>query len=139
MARRDMYHYHVKDALIKDGWTITDDPLDLTTGGVELFADLGAARLLAAERGDEKIVVEIKSFNEDQSLVSEFHKAHGQYDTYFYALEDKYPDRIVYLAIPLHIWETFFQRPLVKKIVHAKSIKIIAVNILNRTIALWIK
>lgn len=59
MARRDVYHYHVKEALIKDGWTITDDPLNLTSGGVELYADLGAYRLIAAERGEEKIAVNI--------------------------------------------------------------------------------
>jgi hypothetical protein len=139
MARRDVYHYHVKEALVKDGWTITNDPLNLTTGGVDLYADLGAERILGAQRGEEKIAVEIKSFLEDQSLVTEFHKAHGQYDTYFYALLEKEPDRIVYLAIPLQIWETFFQRPLIKKIVETKSIKIIAVDIINRTIALWIK
>ena len=26
MAAKDKYHEHVKEALIKDGWTITHDP-----------------------------------------------------------------------------------------------------------------
>ena len=29
MAKRDLYHNHVKHALIKDGWTITHDPFPL--------------------------------------------------------------------------------------------------------------
>ncbi|MGH7999083.1 MAG: element excision factor XisH family protein [Brasilonema sp.] len=29
MPVRDRYHQSVKNALIKDGWTITDDPLHL--------------------------------------------------------------------------------------------------------------
>jgi hypothetical protein len=139
MPRRDVYHFHIREALVKDGWKITADPLDLSSGGLELYADLGAERVLAAERGEEKIAVEIKSFMEDQSPVSEFHKASGQYDTYCYALADKEPDRVVFLAIPLHIWDTFFQRPLIQKIVQGKALKIIVVNTINRTVALWIK
>jgi hypothetical protein len=79
MASRDFYHDAARIALEKDGWLITDDPLDLTIGEVALFADLGAERVIAAERGNEKIAVEIKSFL-DQSPVSEFHKALGQYE-----------------------------------------------------------
>ncbi len=77
MPKRDKYHFQVREALEKDGWVITADPLDLTTGEVELFADLGAARILAAERHEEKIAVEIKSFLEEQSPVTEFHRASG--------------------------------------------------------------
>lgn len=139
MPKRDKYHFQVRVALEKDGWIITDDPLDLTSGEVELFADLGAARVLAAERGEEKIAVEIKSFLEEQSPVSEFHKASGQYDTYQFALEDKEPERRVYLAIPTFIWKTFFQRPLIQKIVHEKPLRIIVVDMEKQTIESWIK
>ncbi len=30
MPAKDIYHNQVKNALIKDGWTITDDPLILS-------------------------------------------------------------------------------------------------------------
>jgi hypothetical protein len=139
MPKRDRYHFQVRVALEKDGWIITDDPLDLTSGEVELFADLGAAKVLAAERGAEKIAVEIKSFLEEQSPVAEFHKASGQYDTYQFALLDKEPDRKVYLAIPSFIWKTFFQRPLIQKIVHEKPLRVIVVNVDSQTIETWIK
>jgi len=59
---RDLFHNAVKNALIKDGWQITDDPLFLKVGGVEFYIDLGAEKLIAAERNNKKIAVEIKSF-----------------------------------------------------------------------------
>ncbi len=30
MPRRDVYHYEIKTALEKDGWNITDDPMQIT-------------------------------------------------------------------------------------------------------------
>ena len=139
MPKRDKYHFQVRAALEKDGWVITDDPLDLTSGEVELFADLGAARVLAAERGEEKIAVEIKSFLEEQSPVSEFHKASGQYDNFQFYFKDKETERMVYLTIPTFIWKTFFQRPLIQKIVHEKPLRIIVVDMEKQTIESWIK
>jgi hypothetical protein len=62
MPARDVYHHSLKSALIKDGWTITHDPYTLTFGQRNVFVDLGAERVLAAERGREKIAVEVKSF-----------------------------------------------------------------------------
>ncbi len=69
---KDHFHEAVKTALLKDNWEITNDPLELSTGEVELWADLGAERVIGAAKGLEKIAVEIKSFL-GQSSVSEFH------------------------------------------------------------------
>lgn len=52
-----------------------------------------------AEKGKEKIAVEIKSFIR-KSFISAFHETMGQYLDYKSALEDSEPDRVVYLAIP---------------------------------------
>lgn len=63
MPARDIYHKAAKNAMIKDGWAITHDPFRIRLArGKNLFVDLGAERLIAAERGLEKIAVEIKSF-----------------------------------------------------------------------------
>ena len=62
MPARDHFHDACTAALIKDGWTITNDPYSLRWGGRDLFVDLGAERLVAAERGTERIAVEVKSF-----------------------------------------------------------------------------
>ena len=62
MARRDIYHDTVKRALEKDGQKITHDPFPLVVGNKRLSVDLGAERLISAEKGTDKIVIEIKSF-----------------------------------------------------------------------------
>ncbi len=59
---RDIYHDNFKNALIKDGWIITHDPYMLKWGLKDLYIDLGAQKLLAAEKQEQKIAVEIKSF-----------------------------------------------------------------------------
>ncbi|MEZ4662351.1 MAG: element excision factor XisH family protein [Caldilineaceae bacterium] len=42
MAQRDAIHDAVKEALVKDGWEITDDPYVIAYGERFLFVDLGA-------------------------------------------------------------------------------------------------
>lgn len=74
---KDRFHQVVKAALIKDGWEVTQDPLNIRVGGVDMEIDLGAERLLTAERKNEKIAVEVKSFLANSSAISEFHTALG--------------------------------------------------------------
>jgi hypothetical protein len=113
MPAKDLYHDTVKAALIKDGWTITDDPLKIDVGGRSIYIDLGA-EVLAAEKQGRKIAVEIKSFLAP-SPVSELEKALGQYDLYSLVLEDEDPDRQVYLAISSTIFNSFFAEDLVQR------------------------
>jgi hypothetical protein len=80
------YHNSVRHALEADGWTITDDPLPLRVGTRDLYIDLGAERLLAAERGSEKIAVEIKTFG-GVSPIASLEQALGQFVLYSDALE----------------------------------------------------
>jgi hypothetical protein len=54
MPARDLYHDPVRKALIKQSWTITDDPLVLPIGARTTYIDLGAEKLIAAERNTEK-------------------------------------------------------------------------------------
>jgi hypothetical protein len=62
MPRLDIYHNVVKAALIKDGWTITHDPFTIRFEDLTVYADLGAEKLIAAERSERKIAVEVKVF-----------------------------------------------------------------------------
>src|ERR1017187_2527370 len=86
MAARDRIHAAVKTALIKDGWTVTDDPFVITYKEFGLSADLGAERVLAAEQGSKRIVVEVKSFL-GPSPVHDLQQALGQYEMYRYCLK----------------------------------------------------
>jgi len=53
----------------------------LSAGGVEMYVDLGAEKLIAAEKNGKKIAVEIKNFLAT-SNISEFHTAVGQFLNY---------------------------------------------------------
>jgi len=108
MARRDKFYQIVRDRLEADGWTITHEEY-VFDADPQLSTDLGAERLLAAERQLEKIAVEIKSFLLD-SQVADLEKAIGQYGLYRKLLELQEPDRILYLAVPLHAYEDIFAR-----------------------------
>ncbi len=81
MPAKDIYHDNVRNALIKEGWTITHDPLRLTWGAKDMYVDLGAEQLLAAEKTGHKIAVEIKSFV-GASEMNDLEKAIGQYIIY---------------------------------------------------------
>ena len=70
MPAKDLYHDTVKNALIKDGWTITHDPLRLRQGNDLLYVDLGAERLLTATKKDRKIDVEVKSFASPSNIAA---------------------------------------------------------------------
>lgn len=50
MPARDIYHNNVKKALIGEGWKITHDPYTIAFGLKNVFVDLGAERMLAAEK-----------------------------------------------------------------------------------------
>ena len=106
---RDRFHYVVRKALEKDGWKITADPYVINIDDVDFEIDLAAEELLGAEREGQKIAVEIKSFI-SPSNVSEFHTALGQFLNYRDALEKIDPERKIYLAVRVPIYETFFQR-----------------------------
>jgi hypothetical protein len=57
MSAKDIFHQSVCIALEKDGWNITHDPLYLKVNDVEFYIDLGAERLIAAEKAGQKIAI----------------------------------------------------------------------------------
>ncbi len=65
MPARDVYHDGIKTALIKEGWIITHDSLFLKYGSTEMYVDLGAESVFAAEKGTQKIAVENKKFHRE--------------------------------------------------------------------------
>ncbi|MCG9886384.1 MAG: XisH family protein [Cyanobacteria bacterium] len=133
---KDLFHQSVRNALEKDEWLITDDPLSLKLGGVDLYIDLGAEKLLAAERAGQKIAVEIKTF-EGRSEIAEFHLALGQFLNYRLALQLSEPDRELFLAIPQIIYETFFSLEFIKTSITNYQIKLLVYEPSTETIVLW--
>ena len=125
MAAKDRFHDVVKIALEKEGWKITHDPLTLKVDAVtDLHIDLGAEMLIGAERENEKIAIEIKSFL-GQSAINDFHAAVGQFINYRYALADLEPDRKLYLAISLLTYEKVFVRRFIQSVIERAQISLI--------------
>ena len=62
-------------ALEKDGWTSTDREVKLPFDATNSYVDFLAERTLIAERGSEKIAVEVKPFA-GKSILSELEKAY---------------------------------------------------------------
>jgi hypothetical protein len=137
MPARDIYHDLVSAALQKDGWMITHDPYRLSSGGTELFIDLGAEKLIAAEKEGIKIAVEIKSFL-SSSKISDFYNALGQFLTYKIGLEAEEPDRTLYLAIPKGINDELFSLKLIETAVKQYQIRSIVFEIERGEITQWL-
>ena len=137
MAAKDIFHDVVKIALQRDGWTITDDPLHIRLGGViDMYIDLGAEKVIAAEKAGRKIAVEIKSFL-GPSTLTEFHLALGQFMNYRYAIEDTEPDRVLYLAVPLDIYEAFFTLAFIQSVLRRSQLHLLVYDIGQEEITQW--
>jgi len=137
MAFIDTFHDNVKTALEKDGWTITHDPLYLRIELVQIYIDLGAEKIIAAEKGSKKIAVEVKSFLAP-STISEFHTALGQFINYRCALAESEPERILYLAVSLNAQTTFFQQRFIQTVIQSVSVKLLVFDPTNDSIVRWI-
>ena len=136
MAAKDIFHDAVKHALEKDGWSITNDPLFIRFGGIDMYIDLGAERIIAAERGNQKIAVEIKSFV-GPSETTEFSTALGQFLKYQLALEEEQPDRMLYLAVPQDTYRTFFSLELTRRLVERYKVSLIVYDPEEEVIMQW--
>jgi hypothetical protein len=137
MSARDKFHNIVKLALQKGGWRITHDPLLIRIENItDMYIDLGAERIIAAEREGEIIAVEVKSFI-GTSTISEFHTAVGQFINYRYALEEIDSERVLYLAVPLNTYNDFLNKPFIKSIIQRSQINLIVYDVETEEIIRW--
>jgi XisH protein len=138
LSAKDLYHDIVRTALEKEGWKITADPLILTfVPKRQLKIDLGAERLIGAERQNQRIAVEVKTFLAPSTL-SEFHAALGQFLNYRLALKLKQPDRQLFLAISREIYQSFFTEEFAQLSMAEYQLKLIVFHIENQEIVQWI-
>jgi XisH protein len=136
---RDFFHKLVKEALIKEGWDVTDDPLTLLSkieGGIE--TDLGAEKIIIADKGLTQIAVEVKSFL-NPSPINDFHTALGQYETYLDVLEMKGINRIMYLAMPFETHAFLSTKMYFRYIIKKRKVKFILFEPETEKIVEWIE
>jgi len=138
MPAKDIYHDTVKTALIKDGWTITHDPLRLKLRrGKKLFIDLGAERLIAAEKDTQKIAVEIKSFI-GASVMKDLEVALGQFMLYLQLLQRYDPERTLYLAVAEEIRKNVFEEEAGEILLQNSIIRLVTFDPTKEAIVQWI-
>lgn len=136
MPARDFHHGAVRNALIKDGWTITHDPYTIAYGDRDVHVDLGAERVLAAERGNEKIAVEIKEFA-GASDMHDLEQAIGQFMLYRTGLRRLEPDRKLYLAVSTVPARTLFKEPLTEAAISDLDIDYLVFDAVREEIVEW--
>jgi XisH protein len=137
MPKLDFIHDAVKNALIKDGWVITDDPYIIQYEKTTLYADLGAERPIAAERNGQKLVVEVKSFV-GTSKIRDLKEALGQYDIYRYLLEEVAPDRKLYVAISTSAYKNFFSQNMIQLIISKHQLPLVVIDTETEEVKQWI-
>lgn len=138
MPARDTFHDAVKEALAKDGWTITHDPYTLSYGTTNVYTDLGAERSIAAQRGNEKVALEVKSFVAD-SEITELERALGQFVLYRMLMKRVEPDRLLLLAIPQSAFKSLFEIPAGQKMIDEIDLKLAVFDAEREEIIQWLK
>ncbi|GAP97367.1 XisH family protein [Leptolyngbya sp. NIES-2104] len=136
MGAKDLFHHAVKNALLKEQWLITADPLKIKIDGVRLEIDLAAEKVLAAEKAGRKIAVEIKSFL-NASVITDFHAALGQFLNYRLALQMTESERVLYLAVPVETFTSFFQERFVQESVTLYQIRLLVYDSESERIIEW--
>ncbi len=136
MPAKDIYHDAVRNALIKDGWTITHDPYTITFGVRRGYIDLGAEQPLAAEKDGRKIAVEIKSFI-GISTMADLQQAVGQYVVYKSWLVRIEPERVLFMAVSDVTYEEVFRDVSAQVLVEDYGINLVVVNIEREEVVQW--
>ncbi|MBD2455686.1 XisH family protein [Nostoc sp. FACHB-87] len=147
MPQRDTIHTLVKQAIIKDGWTITNDPYIISYGERFLFVDLAAtessnshqisSQFIGAERQNCQIAIEIKEFR-GKSVIADLEQAIGQYTLYQLLLNQVDPEREIYLAITDIIYEAIFSEPIGQLVISELPMKLLVIDSNKVEVKQWI-
>lgn len=101
-----------------------------------LYERLFGESLIAAERGSEKIAVEIKSFL-SPSLINDLETAWGQFFMYARALQRREPERRLYLAVSRNTFETLFQEEAGQLLLEEPGFRMIVFDSKTEEIIQW--
>ena len=137
MPALDLYHDQAKNALVRDGWTITHDPLRLKWGGKDMYVDLGAEKIIAAEKGTQKIAVEVKSFI-GASEMNDIENAMGKYVVYASVITRTEPDRKLYLGIHEETYLDIFESPLGELLLEDYQVHLMVFDLERERVIKWI-
>lgn len=142
MPAQDSVHQAVLNALVKEGWQITDDPLTIEYGDRHVLIDVGAeigedeGGLVSFERDDVQIAVEIKGFAGPSPLAT-LEQAVGQYVVYNLLLEEVDPLRVLYLAVPDNVVDGFLSEPIGRLVRERVPLRVVVIDCENEEVVIW--
>jgi XisH protein len=94
--------------------------------------------LIAAERGTDKIAIEIKTFS-NLSFITALYEAVGKYIIYRNVLKMIDSERVLFLAIPESIYIRFFEESIIQKTMQEERFKLVIYNQTTQIITQWIE
>lgn len=103
-----------------------------------MFIDLGAEQVIAAERGTEKIAVEVKTFL-GPSDIHDLEQAIGQYVVYRSSLSRIEPDRALFLAVPQSVLDTLLEEQIARFTIEDLGVSLIGFEPDRELITEWKK
>ncbi|MBS9389569.1 MAG: XisH family protein [Dolichospermum sp. WA123] len=115
---------------------LSHDPYPLQAGTLELYIDLRPEKVIAAEKEGQKIAIEIKSFL-NPSKITELYAALGQFIIYRLALQEQEPERTLYLAVPITVYNEFFILPFIQSVIKTNQLCLVVYNIEKEVISEW--
>ena len=137
MPRKDHIHEAVKNALVKDGWTITNDPYRIEYEDADVYADLRVEKQMPNASLHRVLVIEIKEFA-GPSPLNRLEEALGQYQLYRSYLREVAPEEQVYLAVDKTSYDKLFVRKSFQRIVEDYNLALIVVDIPQEEVFQWI-
>lgn len=102
-----------------------------------MFIDLGLSKLIAAQKAQQKIAVEIKGFT-NPSSIADLEQALGQYLLYRAVLEEIEPDCLLYLAVRKTTYQTILSEPIGELVVNKYGIILLVFESQKQEILQWI-
>ncbi|MGK7932965.1 MAG: element excision factor XisH family protein, partial [Microcystaceae cyanobacterium] len=114
-----------------------DDPLSLKIGNKDLFIDIAAEKLLVAEKEEQKIAVEVKSFI-GTSEVEDLKNALGQFILYEKILKSQLSKRTLYLAVRESTFDSLFSQEIGQILLKDDTLRMIVFDPEQEVITQWI-
>lgn len=102
-----------------------------------MFVDLGAEKLLTAEKEGRRIAVEVKSFV-GYSEMRDLQNAVGQYQVYRSIMARTRPERTLYLAVSAEAFHSLFEEDVGSLVMEGCGISLIIFDDQREVIAKWI-
>ncbi|MEM7536002.1 MAG: element excision factor XisH family protein [Chloroflexota bacterium] len=136
---KDLIHDMVVKALDNDGWKILEEEFNISYKELEIYVDIVAERKpILIEKGDQKIIVEVKSFI-GRSFMRDLQQALGQYELYYTIMESLDMDYELYLGIGSEVYLDYFVREATNEVIQKYKLNLLVVDLENKQVIKWLK